>query len=68
MIELTVLVALMVGVELGVVFLTRKDFVRRNERRKERRRNERKILAAVDEALPCLVALAEPLLPTGVPI
>ena len=51
---------------VGVVgFLTRKDLVRRNDRRRDRLRKERNMLAAVDEALPCLVALP---VPVGVPI
>ena len=32
---------------VGVEFLTRKDFVRRNDRRKDRLRKERKMLAAL---------------------
>ena len=35
------------GVVVGVEFLTRKDFVRRNDRRKDRLRKERKMLAAL---------------------
>lgn len=51
-------VEVMVGAGVGVVgvgVLTRNDLVRRNDRRSDRLRNERKMLAAVDD--PCLVGV-----------
>lgn len=40
---------------MGVGVLTRNDLVRRNDRRRDRLRNERKMLAAVDD--PCLLGV-----------
>ena len=45
----------MVGAGVGVGVLTRNDLVRRNDRRRDRLRNERKMLAAVDD--PCLLGV-----------